>query len=164
MPIKATYIITEFGIDESAVLPETLTCPRCSNTVQSNPGICNNCGENVFQCVKCRHINYDERDPYLCVECGYSRYAKFEWTIISRPCTTADPVDNEEERRRAEIEVKKFLEKSSNTWRKLTEQRNQLEKELEKIQFNEDRKEDTSPKDSFQISTCSLPPVFFEIF
>ena len=148
VPIKATFLIMEFGIDDQATLPETLTCPRCSNTVQSNPGICNNCGENVFQCVKCRHINYDERDPYLCVECGYSRYAKFEWTIVSRPCTTADPVESEEERRRADIEVKKYLEKTDVTWRKLTEQRNQLEKELEKIQFSEERREETSPKSS----------------
>lgn len=27
----------------------------------ANPGICGNCGENVFQCHKCRAINYDEK-------------------------------------------------------------------------------------------------------
>lgn len=33
---------------------ETLQCPRCSAAVPANPGVCANCGENVFQCHKCR--------------------------------------------------------------------------------------------------------------
>ena len=40
---------------------ETLQCPRCSASVPANPGVCSNCGENVFQCHKCRSINYDEK-------------------------------------------------------------------------------------------------------
>jgi E3 ubiquitin-protein ligase UBR4 len=40
---------------------ETLQCPRCGVAVPSNPGVCGNCGENVFQCHKCRAINYDEK-------------------------------------------------------------------------------------------------------
>lgn len=42
-------------------VPEIVHCPRCSTSVAPNPGICSNCGENVFQCVKCRSINYDEK-------------------------------------------------------------------------------------------------------
>ena len=42
-------------------LPESLQCPRCSATVPANPGVCNNCGEHVFQCHKCRAIHYDEK-------------------------------------------------------------------------------------------------------
>lgn len=34
-------------------MPESLQCPRCSATVPANPGVCNNCGEHVFQCHKC---------------------------------------------------------------------------------------------------------------
>ena len=114
VPIKATFIINEFTsfYDSAHSIPETLPCPRCSASVQTNPGICGNCGENVFQCHKCRSINYDERDPYLCTMCGYCRYAKFEWSMTSRPCTTADPVDSEEERRRAELELRRHLEKA----------------------------------------------------
>ena len=33
---------------------ETLQCPRCSASVNANPGVCSNCGENVYQCHKCR--------------------------------------------------------------------------------------------------------------
>ena len=28
---------------------ESLQCLRCSSTVPANPGVCGNCGENVFQ-------------------------------------------------------------------------------------------------------------------
>lgn len=45
----------------AADAPEFVHCPRCSTSVAPNPGICSNCGENVFQCVKCRAINYDEK-------------------------------------------------------------------------------------------------------
>ncbi len=41
----------------------------------ANPGVCTNCGENVFQCHKCRTINYDEKDPFLCNSCGFCKYA-----------------------------------------------------------------------------------------
>ena len=44
---------------------ETLQCPRCSASVPANPGVCSNCGENVFQCHKCRSINYDEKVRFL---------------------------------------------------------------------------------------------------
>ncbi len=54
---------------------ESLQCPRCSATVPANPGVCTNCGENVFQCHKCRTINYDEKDPFLCNSCGFCKYA-----------------------------------------------------------------------------------------
>jgi E3 ubiquitin-protein ligase UBR4 len=55
-----------------------LQCPRCSTSVPANPGVCSACGENVFQCHKCRAINYDERDPFLCNSCGFCKFAKFE--------------------------------------------------------------------------------------
>ena len=35
---------------------ETLQCPRCSASVPAHPGVCGNCGENVFQCHKCRSV------------------------------------------------------------------------------------------------------------
>ena len=71
---------------------ETLQCPRCSASVPANPGVCSNCGENVFQCHKCRSINYDEKDPFLCNACGFCKYAKFEYTLTSRPCCAVDPI------------------------------------------------------------------------
>lgn len=55
-----------------------LQCPRCSTSVPAHPGVCTTCGENVFQCHKCRAINYDERDPFLCNSCGFCKFAKFD--------------------------------------------------------------------------------------
>ena len=74
---------------------ESLQCPRCSATVPANPGVCSNCGENVFQCHKCRAINYDEKDPFLCNSCGFCKYAKFEYSLTARPCCAVDPIENE---------------------------------------------------------------------
>ena len=58
-------------------------------------------------------------------------------------------MDSEEERRRAEVELKRHLEKADRAWKKLSDQRNQLEVELAKFsQTGEDSKseEETTPK------------------
>ncbi|GAX11798.1 E3 ubiquitin-protein ligase UBR4 [Fistulifera solaris] len=46
-------------------------CPRCMRVVTNAHGVCGSCGEVAFQCRKCRHINYDRLNAFLCVECGY---------------------------------------------------------------------------------------------
>ena len=47
-----------------------------------------------------RAINYDERDPFMCNACGYSKYAKFEVTVEGRPCSAVDPIESEEDRKK----------------------------------------------------------------
>jgi hypothetical protein len=44
-------------------------------------GVCGNCGEVAFQCRKCRHINYDRLDAFLCVECGYCASGSFSFEL-----------------------------------------------------------------------------------
>lgn len=63
LPITACNLMIEYVDFYETIVgcSETLQCPRCSAVVSSNPGICGNCGENVFQCHKCRAINYDEK-------------------------------------------------------------------------------------------------------
>ena len=56
---------------------ELMTCPRCSKTVEDKFGICT-CGENAYQCFKCRNINYESLDAFLCNECGEGRYCKVD--------------------------------------------------------------------------------------
>ena len=34
---------------------EMLQCPRCQASVPAHPGVCGTCGENVYQCHKCRY-------------------------------------------------------------------------------------------------------------
>ena len=53
-------------------------CPRCSRVVTDRHGICKNCHENAYQCRQCRNINYEKLDAFLCNECGYSRYGRFD--------------------------------------------------------------------------------------
>ena len=68
-----------------------------------------NCGENVFQCHKCRSINYDEKDPFLCNACGFCKYAKFEYTLTSRPCCAVDPIESEDDRKKAILSINSLL-------------------------------------------------------
>ena len=58
-----------------------LYCPRCSRQVLNAHGVCGNCGEVAFQCRKCRHINYDRLDAFLCVECGYCTSGQFNFDL-----------------------------------------------------------------------------------
>ncbi|KAF2363969.1 E3 ubiquitin ligase UBR4 [Trinorchestia longiramus] len=73
LPIAACNLMLEYAdfYENMQSNTETLQCPRCSAGVPASPGVCNNCGENVYQCHKCRAINYDEKDPFLCTACGY---------------------------------------------------------------------------------------------
>lgn len=56
IPIVACNLMIEYAdfYDNLQATAETLQCPRCSASVPANPGVCGNCGENVFQCHKCR--------------------------------------------------------------------------------------------------------------
>jgi hypothetical protein len=56
LPIVACNLMIEYAdfYDNVQASAETLQCPRCSASVPANPGVCGNCGENVFQCHKCR--------------------------------------------------------------------------------------------------------------
>ena len=71
-----------------------------SASVPATPGVCGNCGENVYQCHKCRSINYDEKDPFLCNNCGFCKYAKFDYTLTAKACCAVDPIENEDDRKK----------------------------------------------------------------
>uniref|UniRef100_A0A0L8FRS1 E3 ubiquitin-protein ligase UBR4 n=1 Tax=Octopus bimaculoides TaxID=37653 RepID=A0A0L8FRS1_OCTBM len=104
IPIVACNLMIEYAdfYDNLQATAETLQCPRCSASVRANPGVCGNCGENVFQCHKCRSINYDEKDPFLCNACGFCKYAKFDFTMTAKPCCAVDPIENEDDRKKEE--------------------------------------------------------------
>ena len=77
-----------------------LQCPRCQAMVPAHPGVCGTCSENVYQCHKCRAINYDEKDPFLCNSCGFSKYAKFDIFMEGKSCSAVDPIESEEDRQK----------------------------------------------------------------
>ena len=54
----------------------------------------------IWYAFVCRAINYDEKDPFLCNACGYCKYAKFDFTVTSRPCCAVDPIENDDDRKK----------------------------------------------------------------
>lgn len=72
-----------------------LHCPRCTRPVTNAHGVCVTCGEVAFQCRKCRHINYDRLDAYLCVECGYTCCGSFSLELNSAVVTNATAITND---------------------------------------------------------------------
>ena len=123
---------------------ESLQCPRCSASVPANPGVCSNCGENVFQCHKCRAINYDEKDPFLCNSCGFCKYAKFEYSLTARPCCAVDPIENEEDRKKALSSINSLLEKADKVYRQLISNKPELEQLLIRVSDGSDVTEEVS--------------------
>ncbi|GMT28575.1 hypothetical protein PFISCL1PPCAC_19872, partial [Pristionchus fissidentatus] len=84
IPILTNALVIELTDVKDSRVKSELHCPRCSALVRPNPGVCDNCGENVYQCVKCRVINYDEKEPFLCSSCGYCKYARMEMSVVGR--------------------------------------------------------------------------------
>ena len=66
-----------------------LHCPRCTRVVNNAHGVCGHCGEVAFQCRKCRHINYDRLDAFLCVECGYCSAGTFSFDLTCGAASNA---------------------------------------------------------------------------
>uniref|UniRef100_T1IY63 UBR-type domain-containing protein n=1 Tax=Strigamia maritima TaxID=126957 RepID=T1IY63_STRMM len=135
LPIVACNLMIEYAdfYENLQASSETLQCPRCSASVPANPGVCANCGENVFQCQKCRSINYDEKDPFLCNACGFCKYAKFDYTLMAKPCCAVDPIENEEDRKKAITSINSLLEKADRVYKQLIANKPSLETLLLRI-------------------------------
>ncbi|KAG6463209.1 hypothetical protein O3G_MSEX013740 [Manduca sexta] len=135
LPIVACNLMMEYAdfYENQQATGESLQCPRCSQSVPANPGVCSNCGENVFQCHKCRAINYDEKDPFLCHACGFCKYAKFDYTLMARPCCAVDTIENDEERKKMVQTIGALLDKADRVYRQLVANKPVLESLLHKI-------------------------------
>ena len=146
LPIVACNIMIEYSdfYENVQAVGESLQCPRCSASVPANPGVCSNCGENVFQCHKCRAINYDEKDPFLCNSCGFCKYAKFEYSLTARPCCAVDPIENEEDRKKALANINSLLEKADKVYRQLIGNKPELEQLLVKVSDGSDVMEESA--------------------
>jgi hypothetical protein len=81
-------------------------CPRCTRVVTNAHGVCSNCGEVAFQCRKCRHINYDRLDAFLCVECGYCASASFRYDLMAAVATNAVATTNDHDDKKATCQLK----------------------------------------------------------
>lgn len=138
LPIIACNLMIEYTdfYENIQASSETLQCPRCSASVPATPGVCGNCGENVFQCHKCRAINYDEKDPFLCNSCGFCKYAKFDFSLTCRPTCAVDPIENEEDRKKSVSTINNLLEKADRVYKNLMATKPALEMLLLRVQEN----------------------------
>ncbi|XP_025161061.1 protein purity of essence isoform X3 [Harpegnathos saltator] len=151
LPIVACNLMIEYAdfYENIQASSETLQCPRCSASVPANPGICANCGENVFQCHKCRAINYDEKDPFLCHACGFCKYAKFDYTLTGRPCCAVDPIESDDDRKKTVATINTLLEKADRVYKTLISNKPTLEMLLIKIS---EHRLDRGLEDGIQLS------------
>lgn len=74
-----------------------------------------------------RAINYDEKDPFLCHACGFCKYAKFDYTLTGRPCCAVDPIENDEDRKKAIVAINSHLEKADRVYKQLVGNKPTLE-------------------------------------
>ncbi len=118
----STQIATSDSVLASTSNNAMLQCPRCNALVSAHPGVCNTCGENVFQCHKCRAINYDERDPFLCNSCGFCKFAKFEFTVVGRIHSTAEAIESDEDRKTTLQTISGLLERADKIYAGISQQ------------------------------------------
>jgi E3 ubiquitin-protein ligase UBR4 len=85
IPVVAAGLrITYDAFYERQHAPLLMTCARCPHMPPTTANQCSSCSESLLQCDKCRNINYDERQPFLCKMCGYSKFAKLDVHIAAR--------------------------------------------------------------------------------
>ncbi|CAG9856656.1 unnamed protein product [Phyllotreta striolata] len=158
LPIVACNLMVEYAdfYENIQASSETLQCPRCSASVPANPGVCANCGENVFQCHKCRAINYDEKDPFLCHACGFCKYAKFDFSLLAKPCCAVEPIENDEDRKKTVSSINSLLEKADRVYKQLIANKPTLESLVLKItEHRSDRKSDDSSSSNSTSNTAA---------
>jgi E3 ubiquitin-protein ligase UBR4 len=127
LPIVACSLMIEYADfyerdAQSSTETTMLQCPRCSASVPAHPGVCTTCGENVFQCHKCRSINYDERDPFICTSCGFCKFAKFEFTLIGRSCIAVDTIQSEDDRTQTVQSISNLLDRADKIYSSISQQ------------------------------------------
>ncbi|XWS75634.1 hypothetical protein CRYUN_Cryun01aG0107800 [Craigia yunnanensis] len=157
IPITACNFMIEldsFYENLQALSLEPLQCPRCSRPVTDKHGICSNCHENAYQCRQCRNINYENLDSFLCNECGYSKYGRFEFNFMAKPSFTFDNMENDEDMKRGLAAVEAESENAHRRYQQLLGFKKPLLKIVSSIGENE---MDSQQKDSVQQMMVSLP-------
>lgn len=157
IPITACNFMIEldsFYENLQALSLEPLQCPRCSRPVADKHGICSNCHENAYQCRQCRNINYENLDSFLCNECGYSKYGRFEFNFLAKPSFTFDSMENDEDMKRGLAAIESESENAHRRYQQLLGFKKPLLKIVSSIGENE---MDSQQKDSVQQMMVSIP-------
>ncbi|KAB2075053.1 hypothetical protein ES319_A07G193500v1 [Gossypium barbadense] len=157
IPITACNFMIEldsFYENLQALSLEPLQCPRCSRPVTDKHGTCSNCHENAYQCRQCRNINYDNLDSFLCNECGYSKYGRFEFNFMAKPSFTFDNMENDEDMKKGLAAIEAESENAHRRYQQLLGFKKPLLKIVSSVGENE---MDSQQKDSVQQMMVSLP-------
>lgn len=156
IPITACNFMIEldsFYENLQALSLEPLQCPRCSRPVTDKHGICGNCHENAYQCRQCRNINYENLDSFLCNECGYSKYGRFEFNFMAKPSFTFDNMENDEDMKKGLAAIESESENAHRRYQQLLGFKKPLLKIVSSIGENE---LDSQQKDSVQQMVVSV--------
>ncbi|KAG8056405.1 hypothetical protein GUJ93_ZPchr0002g24937 [Zizania palustris] len=157
IPITACNFMIEldsFYENLQASSLESLQCPRCSRSVTDKHGICSNCHENAYQCRQCRNINYENLDSFLCNECGYSKYGRFEFHFMAKPSFSFDNMENDDDMRKGLTAIESESENAHRRYQQLMGFKKPLIKLVSSIGEQEI---DSQQKDAVQQMMVSLP-------
>ncbi|KAG0465972.1 hypothetical protein HPP92_020136 [Vanilla planifolia] len=157
IPITACNFMIEldsFYENLQASSLESLQCPRCSRSVTDKHGLCNNCHENAYQCRQCRNINYENLDSFLCNECGYSKYGRFEFNFMAKQSFYFDKMENDEDMRKGLVAIEAESENAHRRYQQLVGFKKPLLKLISSIGEHEI---DPQQKDTVQQMMVSLP-------
>ena len=157
IPITACNFMIEldsFYENLQASSLESLQCPRCSRSVTDKHGICSNCHENAYQCRQCRNINYENLDSFLCNECGYSKYGRFEFHFMAKSSFLFDNMENDDDMRKGLTAIESESENAHRRYQQLMGFKKPLIKLVSSIGEQEI---DSQQKDAVQQMMVSLP-------
>lgn len=133
---------------------ELMSCPRCNKAVEDKYGICT-CGENAYQCLKCRNINYENLDAFLCNECGEGRYSKIDIYLKYTLDAICESVNNEKELQSLSREVDSHLGVIQGYYENLPKFRETLTNYISKYRG------EVSKKEMKEDSSKELSPVIY---
>lgn len=133
---------------------ELMCCPRCNKAVEDKYGICT-CGENAYQCLKCRNINYENLDAFLCNECGEGRYSKIDIFLKYTLDAICESINNDKDLQSLNKEVDNHLGVIQNYYENLTKYRENLNSFIGKY------KGESSKKELKEESNKELSPVIY---
>ena len=77
--------------------------------------------KQAFQCRRCRHINYERLDAFLCVECGYCANGSFTYEIKGIGASKAVSILDDEDVIRSILQLKSSRRIASSTYRLLSQ-------------------------------------------
>lgn len=144
--IKADIVGISVG-NEREVIP----CPRCNKAVEDKYGICS-CGENAFQCLQCRNINYENLDAFLCTECGESRYCKIEVLLKCSIDAIFESITSQKELIDAENKIDVYLETIQAYYEHLPKNRENLGGLVSKLRGKSNKSEIKDPETNKELS------------